>query len=118
MGGRWEVTLRPLVVLCEFLPMRACFSPAINLNWVGNVKLFNSDLRGLPCFADGIYWTTGLSLTTPFTEGCAGVNGKASPPGRHQEQAPKQPPRRDLVLHPWPGLVRRQELGGAAGAKA
>ena len=27
---------------------------------------------------------------TPFTEGCAGANKKASPPGRHQEQAPKQ----------------------------
>ena len=59
---------------------------------VGNVKLFNnhSGVRGLPCFAEGIYWATGLSLTTPFTEGCPGVNDKASPPGRHQEQAPKQ----------------------------
>ena len=56
------------------------------------MKLFNthSGLRGLPCFAEGIYWATGLSLTTPFTEGCSGVNNKASPPGRHQEQAPKQ----------------------------
>ena len=56
------------------------------------MKLFNnhSGLRGLPCFAEGIYWATGLSLTTPFTEGCPGVNNKASPPGRHQEQAPKQ----------------------------
>ena len=27
---------------------------------------------------------------TPFTEGRLGVNDKASPPGRHQEQAPKQ----------------------------
>ena len=33
---------------------------------------------------------TGLSLTTPFTEGCPGANNKASPPGRHQEQASKQ----------------------------
>ena len=47
-------------------------------------------LRGLPCFAEGIYWATGLSLTTPFTEGRLAVNNKASPPGRHQEQAPKQ----------------------------
>ena len=31
-----------------------------------------------------------LSLTTPFTEGRLGVNNKASAPGRHQEQAPKQ----------------------------
>ena len=58
------------------------------------MKLFNnhSGLRGLPRFAEGIYWATGLSLTTraPFTEGCPGVNDKASPPGRHQEQAPKQ----------------------------
>ena len=56
------------------------------------MKSFNnhSGLRGLPCFAEGIYWATGLSLTTPFTEGCPGVNNKASPPGRHQEQAPKQ----------------------------
>ena len=56
------------------------------------MKLFNnhSGLRGLPCFAEGIYWATGLSLTTPFTEGRPGVNNKASPPGRHQEQAPKQ----------------------------
>ena len=35
-------------------------------------------------------WATGLSLTTPFTEGCPGANVKASPPGRHQEQAPEQ----------------------------
>ena len=56
------------------------------------MKLFNnrSGLRDLPCFAEGIYWATGLSLTTPFTEGCPGVNNKASPPGRHQEHAPKQ----------------------------
>ena len=56
------------------------------------MKLFNnhSGLRGLPCLAEGIYWATGLSLATPFTEGRPGVNDKASPPGRHQEQAPKQ----------------------------
>ena len=30
------------------------------------------------------------SLTTPSTEGCPGANNKVSPPGRHQEQAPKQ----------------------------
>ena len=56
------------------------------------MTLFNnhSGLRGLPRFAEGIYWATGLSLTTPFTEGCPGANDKASPPGRHQEQAPKQ----------------------------
>ena len=57
---------------------------------VGNMKLFNvnnhSGLRGLPCFAEGIYWATGLSLTTPFTEVCPGANNKASPPDRHQEQ--------------------------------
>ena len=59
---------------------------------VGNMKLFNnhSGSRGLPCLAEGIYWATGLSLTTPFTEGRLGVNNKASPPGRHQEQTPKQ----------------------------
>ena len=58
------------------------------------MKLFNNHsargLRGLPCLAEGIYWATGLSLTTPFTEGRSGVNSKASPPGRHREQAPKQ----------------------------
>ena len=56
------------------------------------MKLFNnhSGLRGLPRFAKGIYWATGLSLTTPFTEGCAGANKKASPPDRRQEQASKQ----------------------------
>ena len=56
------------------------------------MKLFNnhSGSRGLPCFAEGIHWATGSSLTTPFTEGCPGANDKASPPGRHQEQAPKQ----------------------------
>ena len=56
------------------------------------MKSFNdhSGSRGLPCFAEGIRWATGLSLTTPFTEGCPGVNDKASPPGRHQEQAPEQ----------------------------
>ena len=38
---------------------------------VGNMKLFNnhSGLRGLSCLAEGIYWATGLSRTTPFTEG-------------------------------------------------
>ena len=41
----------------------------------------------MPCHAMPC---TGSSLTTPFTEGCPGVNNKASPPGRHQEQAPKQ----------------------------
>ena len=56
------------------------------------MKSFNnhSGLRGLPRFAKGIYWATGSSLMTPFTEGCPGVNDKASPPGRHQGQAPKQ----------------------------
>ena len=56
------------------------------------MKSFNnhSGLRGLPCLAEGIYWATGSSLTTPFTEGRLGVNDEASPPGRHQEQAPKQ----------------------------
>ena len=28
-----------------------------------------------PCFAEGIYWATGLSLTTPFTEGYGMVPG-------------------------------------------
>ena len=28
----------------------------------------------------GIHWATGLFLRTPFTEGCAGANKKASPP--------------------------------------
>ena len=56
------------------------------------MKLCNnhSGLRGLSCFAEGIYWATGSSLTTPFTEGYPGANNKASPPGLHQEQAPKQ----------------------------
>ena len=31
-----------------------------------------------------------FSSVQPFTEGRLGVNDKASPPGRHQEQAPKQ----------------------------
>ena len=72
------------------------------------MKLFNnhSGLRGLPCFAEGTYWATGLSLTTPFTEGRLGVNNKASPPGRHQEQAPKQrctfrPTTFSSVQHVW-----------------
>ena len=56
------------------------------------MKLFNnhSGLGGLPCFTEGVHWATGSSLTTPFTEECPGVNDKASPPGRHQEQARKQ----------------------------
>ena len=57
---------------------------------VGFAKGNHSGLRGLPCLAEGIYWATGLSRTTPFTEGRLGVNNKASPPGRHREQAPKQ----------------------------
>ena len=63
---------------------------------VGNMKSFNSHSgsRGLPCFAEGIHWAAGSSLTTPsampFTEGCPGVNDKASPPwpSSDQEQAP------------------------------
>ena len=51
---------------------------------------YRSGSRGLPRFIKGTYWATGLFLTTPFTEGCAGANKKASPPGRHQEQASKQ----------------------------
>ena len=35
-------------------------------------------------FTKGIYWEAGLFLRTPFTEGCAGANEKASPPGRQQ----------------------------------
>ena len=55
------------------------------------MKSFNdhSGLRGPPCLAEGIYWATGSSLTTPFTEGSLGVNDKAPRPGRHQEQAPE-----------------------------
>ena len=58
---------------------------------VGNVKLFNnhSGSRGLPSFIKGIYWATGLFLRTPFTEGCAGANKKASPPGRHRNRRVK-----------------------------
>ena len=35
-----------------------------------HVNGFNnhSGLRGLPRFAEGVCWATGLSLTTPFTE--------------------------------------------------
>ena len=56
------------------------------------MKLFNnhSGSKGLPRFIKGIYWATGLFLRTPFTEGCAGGNKKASPPGRYREQASKQ----------------------------
>ena len=50
---------------------------------VGNVKAFHnhvhSGLRGLPRFAEGICWATGLPLTTPFTEGRLGVNEKPRP---------------------------------------
>ena len=57
---------------------------------VGNVKLFNvnnlSGSGGLPHFTKGIYWTTCLFLRTPFAEGCAGANKKASPPGRHRNR--------------------------------
>ena len=51
------------------------------------------------------YWATGLFLRTPFAEGCAGANKKASLPGRHQEQAPKkrhqeQAPKQRCSLRP------------------
>ena len=38
------------------------------------------------CFSDvsAINWDAGLFLRTPFTEGCAGANGKTLPPGRQQ----------------------------------
>ena len=67
----------------------------------------HSGSRGLPRFARGICWATGLSLATPFTEGCPGVNDKASPPGCHQEQAPEQrctfrPTAFTLVNHAMP----------------
>ena len=39
------------------------------------------ELRGLPRMKI-------VTSCTPFTEGRLGVNNKASPPGRHQEQAP------------------------------
>ena len=55
--------------------------------WTGH-SANHSGLRGLPRFIKGICWATGLFLRTPFTG--AGVNKKASPPGRHQEQASKQ----------------------------
>ena len=35
-----------------------------------------------PRFTDGIYREAGLFLTTPFTEGCDGVNYPTLPPGR------------------------------------
>ena len=35
-----------------------------------------------PRFTDGIYREAGLFLTTPFTEGCDGVNYQTLPPGR------------------------------------
>jgi hypothetical protein len=68
------------------------FEPTISRTYLIALDIIqqSSGLRGLPCLAEGIYWATGLSLTTPFTEGRLGVNNKASPPGRHQEQAPKQ----------------------------
>ena len=62
------VRMRPLVILFN------------------NMKVFNnhSCSRSLPRFIEGIYWVTSLFLRTPCTEGCAGANKKASPPGRQQ----------------------------------
>ena len=76
----------------EFLDVTEVHVGGFGVEAVGNMKLFNnhSGLRGLPCLAEGICWATGSSLTTPFTEGRLGVNDKASPPGRHQEQTPEQ----------------------------
>ena len=47
------------------------------------MKSFNnhSGSRGLPRFIKGIHWLTGSFLRTPFTEGRAGANKKASLPG-------------------------------------
>ena len=83
---------------------------------VGNMKLFNnhSGLRDLPCFAQGIYWATGLSLTTPFTEGRPGVNDAASPPGHHQEQAPKQ----RCTFRPTTFSSVQMSVGAALSARA
>ena len=81
------------------------FQVRLLLSWtsadeaVGNMQLFNNHLvplrsvqfssdhsgsRGLSRFIKGIHWATGLFLRTPFTEGCAGANKKASPPGRQR----------------------------------
>ena len=39
-------------------------------------------LKRSPRFTDGIYREAGSFLTTPFTEGCEGVNYQTLPPGR------------------------------------
>ena len=91
-GARSCLSVRTQPLMATGAPSQTSTIPYHTRRLVNNVKLFNnhSGLRGLPRFTEGIHWATGLSLTTPFTEGCAGANNKASPPGRHQEQASKQ----------------------------
>ena len=41
-------------------------------------------LKRSPRFVKVIYWEASSFLRAPFTEGCAGANEKALPPGRQQ----------------------------------
>ena len=60
----------------------------------------NLDLRCVLAVGSQYLWVLGvptkkrlessIKKVHPFYLGCAGANKKASPPGRHQEQAPKQ----------------------------
>ena len=61
-------------------------------DWATGLSRLNSVAMPYHCtFSPTTFSSVQLrSLTTPFTEGCPGANNKASPPGRHQEQAPKQ----------------------------
>ena len=57
----------------------------------GATVLFSSKFSREHIYAlMGAHLFYALFLRTPFTEGCAGANKKASPTGRHQEQGSQQ----------------------------
>ena len=78
------------ILYSKFSPLRSVRSRCCTFSSVQFSSVQMKCCGLLLRFTKGIYWATGLFLRTPFTEGCAGANKKASPPGRYQEQTSKQ----------------------------
>ena len=86
LPGRW-VTISSVDPLRSSVQFSSIQFSSVQFSSVQFYSKFSSQSSGnrFPN-SFGIYWATVLFLRTPFTEGCAGANKKASPPGRHQEQ--------------------------------